>query len=1317
MGSGTSAFAQSGRFFIPVIHICPRSKQESVMKEPLLKLSVMALIVALMVSFLPAQVRPVYAVSTSIVISQVYGGGGNSGATYKNDFIELYNLGAAAVDVTGWSVQYGSTAGTTWTNKTTLSGTIQPGNYYLIQEAAGAGGTVLLPTPDASGTINMSATAGKVALVSNATALTGACPTGGAIVDFVGFGAANCSETAPTAVLSNTTAALRKSSGALDTDNNSTDFTVGAPNPRNSLFPFAAAGLATPDKLLAGETTLLTVAVTPAKGPPSSGITVVCDLSPIGGSATQPLYDDGTNGDLVAGDNTFSFSTADTAAGSKNLLCSFADAQQRSGTTQISVTLLMVVPIGTANGVVGDTDNGAAHAAALVGQIVTIQGVIYENTLQAISNSTDTSKGFFIQNTAATADTGVDAANTSDGLFVYMGTSSTISAPGGTTYTPTVGDEIILSGLISEYYNMTELGSPALVKVVRNGVDLDAELAPFVANPPSSLADANRYWERRQGMRGQAPANSIVLNGRNVFSPADAEIWLARPDSRIAVRDNVYERRAFRDAHPLDDNFDATNWDGNGYRILLGSLGIKATLGDAQALLVPARTFDTVTNAPVGGVNYSFSKYRLEVTQQPVLNDGPDPAANNPPTTFERSQDYSIVDYNLENLYDFRNGPSGCDFASDTGGCSNVGTPYISAVAPPYDYVPASEAVYQKRLFDIASQIINDLHSPDILMVQEVENQDFCTVSGTALACGVGDGKPDVLQDLALEIASQGGPAYDAAFDPDSSDLRGIAPAFLYRTDRVELVDPAGDPVLGSAPAIGYAGAGVAANAEVSNPKTLNAVLPVGVSPCETNWVFPRAPDIGLFRIYSDSIGVGTARDVYVIDNHFKSGPDTCTGHRTEQAKYNAALVAFIQAANPSARIVVGGDLNVYPRPDDPFAPIGQPASSDQLGSLYNPSLGLQNLWEVLLAQKPEAAYSYVYLGMAQTLDQMFVSQPLLSHLEQFRIAHINSDFAADYPDDVARGTSDHDPNVATFVFSLPPTADAGGPYTVTEGSSITLSASGSDPEGGTLDYAWDLDDDGVFEVPGQSVSYTGKDGPATKIVKVRVTAVSSGLLTIASGTVTVNNAAPTLSAVVITPEPSFENESVVAKVTFTDPAGALDQPYKCTINYGDSDLNWPGVVSGYTCSRPAHTYTKYGTYTVTVSVTDKDGGKGTSTGVHQVNFKWTGFYAPVKNPPTFNVVKAGSVVQVKFTLGKYEGLKIFAADYPQYALISCTTSEALPGGGQTNQPGLTSLFYHPGSLLYTYLWKTDKDWSGECVQLVVKLVDGTTHLANFKFR
>ena len=119
--------------------------------------------------------------------------------------------------------------------------------------------------------------------------------------------------------------------------------------------------------------------------------------------------------------------------------------------------------------------------------------------------------------------------------------------------------------------------------------------------------------------------------------------------------------------------------------------------------------------------------------------------------------------------------------------------PFLSGITPPFDYVPASDADYQARLTDIAHQIIDDLHSPDILMVQEVENQDICTVNVDTLVCGTtdnADGKPDVLQELALKIAALGGPAYDAAFDRDSSDLRGIIPAFLYRTNRVQLLPP-----------------------------------------------------------------------------------------------------------------------------------------------------------------------------------------------------------------------------------------------------------------------------------------------------------------------------------------------------------------------------------------------------------------------------------------------------------------------------------------------------------------------------------------------
>lgn len=177
-----------------------------------------------------------YAVSSDIVISQIYGGGGNSGAPYHNDFIELYNRGTGTVSISGWTVQYASASGSTWST-TALSGSIAPGHHYLVQEAAATGGGASLPAPDATGTIAMSATSAKVALVTSTTALTCAtgCATQAGVRDFVGYGSSASSyESAPTGTLSNTAAALRNGGGATDTDNNSADFTVTSPNPRNS---------------------------------------------------------------------------------------------------------------------------------------------------------------------------------------------------------------------------------------------------------------------------------------------------------------------------------------------------------------------------------------------------------------------------------------------------------------------------------------------------------------------------------------------------------------------------------------------------------------------------------------------------------------------------------------------------------------------------------------------------------------------------------------------------------------------------------------------------------------------------------------------------------------------------------------------------------------------------------------------------------------------------------------------------------------------------------------------------------------------------
>ena len=242
-------------------------------------------------------------VSQSIVISQFYGGGGNSGATYTNDFVELFNRGTTAVSLSGWSVQYASATGATWQVTALTNVTVEPGKYYLVQEAAGTGGTTPLPTPDATGTIAMGATGGKVVLSNQTTALSGACPGGANIIDLIGSGgSASCFEgSAPAPAPSNTNADLRGGGGCTDTDQNGTDFTTGAPLPRNSASAMntcsgtgstglSGSGAANPNAVAAGDSTLLTVTVTPATMPTSTGITVTGDLTAIGGAGGTNFF-------------------------------------------------------------------------------------------------------------------------------------------------------------------------------------------------------------------------------------------------------------------------------------------------------------------------------------------------------------------------------------------------------------------------------------------------------------------------------------------------------------------------------------------------------------------------------------------------------------------------------------------------------------------------------------------------------------------------------------------------------------------------------------------------------------------------------------------------------------------------------------------------------------------------------------------------------------------------------------------------------------------------------------------------------------------
>ncbi|MGH9137999.1 MAG: ExeM/NucH family extracellular endonuclease [Acidimicrobiales bacterium] len=321
---------------------------------------VLGVLAASMLSWLWAS--PASAVSPDIVVSQVYGGGGNSGAPLTHDYIELFNRGSEPVDLTGWSVQYASATGTgtfASNSPTALSGALPPGSYYLVQQAGGSNGSPL-PTPDAVGTINMSASGGKVVAVRPGATLGLQCngsdpfPCDASelarVADLVGYGGANFFEgSAAAPTLSNTTAALRDGDGETDTDDNASDFTSGAPNPRNSGFeppPPPPSGCDAPPTHEiaavqgAGDATPLAGQDVRVEGVVTGDFN---GASQLGGFFIQ---DDTPDADPATSDGIFAFSSAAAAVGDRVLVN--GRAIEFNGLTELSpVTSVDVCGTGT----------------------------------------------------------------------------------------------------------------------------------------------------------------------------------------------------------------------------------------------------------------------------------------------------------------------------------------------------------------------------------------------------------------------------------------------------------------------------------------------------------------------------------------------------------------------------------------------------------------------------------------------------------------------------------------------------------------------------------------------------------------------------------------------------------------------------------------------------------------------------------------------------------------------------------------------------------------------------------------------------------
>lgn len=367
-----------------------------------------------------------------ILISQIYGAGGNSGAALRQDYVELYNRSASPVSLAGWSIQYASSTGSTW-SVAPLSGSILPGKYYLLGLAAGSSGSAL-PTPDASGTIALSATNGKVALTNSTTALSGTSPVGNAALqDFVGFGTANAFEGSAAPSPSTTTAIFRAGAGATDTGNNGADFTATIPNPRNS-----AAGPAVIPVITSATSATGTVGT-------SFAYQITAANSPTSFAAT------GLPTGLLVNTATGAITGTPTAAGTSSVTISAINSAG-PGTATLSIT---INPSGGGSvnllsenmGVPSGTTTIAAHTFQSTALVFTGTGDVRSTTPSSGYAGASGNGNVFITNSVGTNFV-ISGINTSgySGLSLTLGhlkTTNTSSnelvvevSEDGTTYTP-----------------------------------------------------------------------------------------------------------------------------------------------------------------------------------------------------------------------------------------------------------------------------------------------------------------------------------------------------------------------------------------------------------------------------------------------------------------------------------------------------------------------------------------------------------------------------------------------------------------------------------------------------------------------------------------------------------------------------------------------------------------------------------------------------------------------------------------------------------------------------------------------------------------
>lgn len=451
-----------------------------------------------------------YSQSSTVVISQVYGGGGSAAGTFKSDYVELHNLSTTAQDISGFKIIYGSSTGNLGTGTSIFTFPISPaviipaGGYVLVANAAGAGIANLTPVADYTFTLAMSGTTGKIAFGNGAlvggTTYAVQLATGN-VIDFVGYGTANESETSPTAVLSATTAAVRKTNGCTETNNNNTDFNVVAvTSPRNSASPVSLC--TSPTITAASNITNMTTTSGVASVSQSFNLSA-SNLTPAAGNLTITP----TMGLEISFNNTTFFAPAQTLAYTGAALAS----------TPIYVRIAAGAAQGALTGANVTTTGGGATAA-----VITVAGGVYKNYYSnAVGNLNVAST--WGDNTAGTVNPPADFTVP---YAIFNIVNRTVTSLGGPLDFSGVGSKIVIgdgitAGVIVET-NTTDTIKATNTVDIKDGSDLNIgnKVAPIFG----SLGIASTVYYSYNGpdsinINTANYANLILLNGKKNFSP------------------------------------------------------------------------------------------------------------------------------------------------------------------------------------------------------------------------------------------------------------------------------------------------------------------------------------------------------------------------------------------------------------------------------------------------------------------------------------------------------------------------------------------------------------------------------------------------------------------------------------------------------------------------------------------------------------------------------------------------------------------------------------------------------------------------------